>query len=157
MPPAPAPPTSPTVYRVSATRLDDSRARIESRGHELLLNVKRGSGEAGFNAAETLLAALGACLITNLTSLAAKMRLQVEGIQVQIEGLRQDDPPGIVDIRYRLELESPEPPERLQRLHEVAFDWGTVTNTLLKGTHITGSLEAREPARASSMPANPNG
>ena len=47
-------------YHVTATIQDESHALIETRGHRLTLNVKKGAGEAGFNAAETLLAALGA-------------------------------------------------------------------------------------------------
>lgn len=58
-------PNSPSLstYHVTAEIQDDSRAVVETRGHRLTLNVKKGSGEAGFNAAETLLAALGACLL----------------------------------------------------------------------------------------------
>jgi hypothetical protein len=48
-------------YYVNVATQDDSHALAEARGHKLTLNVKKGSGEAGFNAAETLLAALGAC------------------------------------------------------------------------------------------------
>ena len=44
-------------YHVTATIQDESHALVEARGHELTLNIKKGSGEVGFNAAETLLAA----------------------------------------------------------------------------------------------------
>ncbi|MGC8838875.1 MAG: OsmC family protein [Anaerolineae bacterium] len=128
-------------YHVTVVRQDEAHAQAHSHGFTLPLGVRRGDPSAGFNAAETLLAALGACLITNLTSLAAKMRLRVEGVRVEVEGLRQDDPPGIVQIRYRLILESPEPPERLERLHQLAVEWGTVTNTLLEGVPVEGTME----------------
>jgi hypothetical protein len=48
------------TYHVTATRLDDSHALAEARGHRLTLNVKKSADETGFNAAETLLGALGA-------------------------------------------------------------------------------------------------
>ena len=38
-------------------------------------------------------------------------------------------------------LDSPELPDRLEKLHEVAFKWGTVTNTLLDGVAVHGELE----------------
>lgn len=134
-------------YNVTVERQDEAHALAHAHGFTLPLGVRRGDPSAGFNAAETLLASLGACLVTNLTSLAAKMRLQVDGIRVEVEGLRQDDPPGIVQVHYRLILDSSEPPERLERLHRLAVEWGTVTNTLLDGLHLEGTLEVG-PSRA---------
>jgi uncharacterized OsmC-like protein len=134
-------PQSFREYRVTVERQDEAHALAHSHGFTLPLGVRRGDPSAGFNAAETLLASLGACLITNLTSLAAKMRLRVEGVRVEVEGLRQDDPPGIVQVRYRLILESPEPPEKLEKLHQLAVEWGTVTNTLLEGVQVEGTME----------------
>lgn len=127
-------------YRVEVMRQDEAHALASSHGHTLALGVRRGDPTAGFNAAETLLASLGACLITNVNALAAKMHLQVDGVRVEIEGLRRDEPPGIIQARYRLVLDSPEPLERLEKLHELAFKWGTVTNTLLDGVAVQGDL-----------------
>ena len=127
-------------YQVTVERQDDAHALASSHGHTLTLGVRRGDPMAGFNAAETLLASLGVCLITNVNAMAEKMRLQVDEVRVEIEGDRRDEPPGIVQVRYRLVLSSPEPPGKLEKLHEVALRWGTVTNTLLHGVAIQGSL-----------------
>lgn len=134
-----------TTYHVNATRLDDSRACVTTRGHKLTLNVKKGSGEAGFNAAETLLAALGACLLTNVNAIGVKMRLRIDSARVEFEATRRDEPPTLTEIRYRLILQSPEPPEKLQELADLCFKWGTVTNTLVNGLVPQGTL-AIEPA-----------
>jgi len=41
-------PMPPSVaYHVTPTRVEASHARIETRGHELSLNIKNGSGQAG--------------------------------------------------------------------------------------------------------------
>lgn len=128
-------------YRVEVTRQDEAHALASSHGHTLPLGVRRGDSTAGFNAAETLLAALGTCLLTNINALAAKMHLQVNGVRVEIEGDRRDKPPSIVEIRYRLFFDSPEPPEKLAKLHDLAFKWGTVSNTLLQGVSIRGTWE----------------
>lgn len=138
---APEHPSSFRTYSVVVVRQDEAHALAHSHGFTLPLGVRRGDPSAGFNAAETLLASLGACLITNLTSLAAKMRLQVDGVRVEVEGLRQDDPPGIVQVRYRVILDSAEPPEKLEKLHRLAVEWGTVTNTLLEGVPVEGTVE----------------
>lgn len=81
------------------------------------LGVCRGEPTVGFNVAETMLASLCVCLITNADALTDKMRLQVDGVRVEIEGDRRDEPPGIVQIRYRLVLNSPEPTDYLTRRH----------------------------------------
>ena len=128
------------TYHVTAARLDDSHARITTRGHELTLNIQKGAGEAGFNAAETLLAALGACLLTNVNAIGQKMRLQIDQARIEFDALRRDEPPALTEIRYRLVLASPEPPEKLQELADLCFKWGTVTNTLVNGLAPKGRL-----------------
>jgi uncharacterized OsmC-like protein len=137
-----AKPNTFKTYRVTVERQDEAHARASSHGHTLTLGVRRGDPTAGFNAAETLLASLGVCLITNINTLAAKMRLRVDDARVEVEGDRRDEPPGIVQVRYRLVLDSPEPPDRLEKLHNLAFKWGTVTNTLLNGAAIQGECAA---------------
>jgi uncharacterized OsmC-like protein len=71
-----------TAYAVTVTRQDESRAVVSARGHELTLNVKRGDGAAGFNAAETLLAALAACMMTNINAISQKMRLEINDARI---------------------------------------------------------------------------
>ena len=132
---------SPTMtYHVTATIQDDSHALIETRGHQLTLNVKKGAGEAGFNAAETLLAALGACMLTNVNAISEKMRLKVESARIEFDADRRDEPPALTEIRYKLILKSSEPAEKLQELADLCFKWGTVTNTVVNGLVPQGTL-----------------
>jgi putative redox protein len=121
------------TYHVTAEIQDASHALIETRGHRLTLNVKKGSGEAGFNAAETLLAALGSCILTNVNAIGEKMRLKVDSARIEFEANRRDDPPALTEIRYKLILQSPESPEKLQERADLCFKWGTITNTLVNG------------------------
>ena len=127
-------------YRVVVTRQDESHALAETRGHRLTLNVKKGTGEAGFNAAETLLAALGACLLTNINAIGEKMRLQIGEARIEFEATRRDEPPALTAIRYKLILKSPEPPEKLAELHNLCVKWGTVTNTVINGLTPQGEM-----------------
>ncbi|HEX7593889.1 MAG TPA: OsmC family protein [Anaerolineae bacterium] len=127
-------------YQVTVTRQDDAHARAETRGHPLALNIKKGDGAAGFNAAETLLAALGACLLTNVNNLSQKMRLRVNAARMEITAVRRDEPPGLTQIEYRLVLDSPEPEAKLRELHDLCVKWGTVTNTLIGGRVPEGKL-----------------
>ena len=127
-------------YRVTVTIQDKSHALAETRGHELTLNVKKGAGEAGFNAAETLLAALGACILTNVNAIGGKMHLQIDSARMEFEAARRDEPPALTEIRYKLVLKSSEPPEKLAELHDLCVKWGTVINTLINGLTPQGEL-----------------
>lgn len=127
-------------YRVIVTRQDESHAVAETRNHRLTLNVKKGAGEAGFNAAETLLSALGACILTNVNAIGEKMHLQIDEARMEFEAVRCDEPPALTEIRYKLILKSPEPPEKLAELHDLCVKWGTVTNTLINGLTPQGEL-----------------
>ena len=128
------------IYHVTATRVDESHARITARGHELALNIKKGARDAGFNAAETLLAALGACILTNVNAIGAKMRLQIDEARIEFDADRREEPPVLTEIRYRLILKSPEPREKLEELHDLCLKWGTVTNTVINGLNPQGTL-----------------
>ena len=128
------------TYHVNVTIQDDSHAEAETRGHRLPLNVKKGAGEAGFNAAETLLAALGACMLTNVDAIGEKMHLKVESARIEFDAERRDEPPALTEIRYKLILKSSEPAEKLQELADLCFKWGTVTNTVVNGLTPQGAL-----------------
>jgi uncharacterized OsmC-like protein len=134
----------PQGYRVTVTRQDESHALAETRGHKLTLNVKKGAGEAGFNAAETLLAALGACILTNVNAIGEKMHLQIDAARMEFEAARRDEPPALTEIRYKLVFKSPEMPDKLVELHDLCVKWGTVTNTVINGLTPRGELMIEE-------------
>ncbi len=137
------------AYHVVVIRTDEANARALNQAHELTLNIKKGSSEAGFNAAETLLAALGTCLLTNVNAISQKMHIQIEDARVELDAVRRDEPPALTKIRYRLVLKSPEPHHRMQELADLCFKWGTVTNTLIQGITPQGELVIED--------ANPQG
>ena len=128
-------------YAVTVERNDARSATAHVREHAFTVSIKRGSGEAGPNAAETLLSALGTCLLTNVQTLAEKMRIRLDAARVDIEATRRNVPPGLVEIHYTLHLKSDAPPEKLQTLHDKAVAWGTVSNTLSRGVPIRGKVE----------------
>jgi uncharacterized OsmC-like protein len=135
---------SSQTYRVIVSRQDESHGTAISREHNLTLNIKRGGTEAGFNAAETLLAAVGTCILTNVNTYIEKMRLIVHNVRIELDGVRQDDPPMLTEIHYRLVFDSPEPLEKLQALHDISVRYGTVTNTLMHGIQPQGEVETMQ-------------
>jgi len=128
------------TLQVNVTRQDDSRALAEARSHQVVLNIKKGCGEGGFTAAETLMAALGACMLTNVNAIGEKMHLKIDEARIEFNAERRDEPAALTRISYLLILKSPEPREKLVELHELCLKWGTVTNTLINGLNPQGKL-----------------
>ena len=128
------------TYAVTVTRRDDSHSVASAGDHQLLLGTRRGDLTAGFNAAQTVLAALGACLISNINYFAEMLRLDVVDLSVNLRGLRGDKPPGLYQIDYEVILVSDEPEDKLQKLADMAAKWGTLTNTLTEGVEPQGKL-----------------
>ena len=59
---------------------------------------------------------------------------------------RQDRPPKITTIRYRLTVVTDEPPGRVRLLHENIQHHGTIFNTLAEVCEVTGEIVAVAPA-----------
>ena len=89
-------------YEVSVRFFDDEHAKATSHGFQIKTGVVSGAAEFGLNTAETLLAAFGTCILTNINSITKKMRLHLEKPNLKIEGFRQEKPPKIVSIKFIL-------------------------------------------------------
>ncbi len=127
-------------YRVILRPLGKERVLAESHGFKLNLGAKSGTPSYGFNAAETLLAAFGTCLVTNINSISRQMHLKIEGVEIEVEGIRLENPPRISRINYTLKIKSPEPREKLEKLVQLCRKYGTVINTLSLGVETSGAL-----------------
>ncbi|WP_234553638.1 OsmC family protein [Thermus caliditerrae] len=129
------------AYSVEVRRQDAQRAVAETRGFSLVLGARRADMEAGFNPVETLLAALGSCLLTGIQFVAESSKVPLEGARVVLEAHREDKPPRIVRIGFVMYLESPAPVERLERLYELTLKNSTLFQSLKVAIPITGRWE----------------
>jgi uncharacterized OsmC-like protein len=128
-------------YQVRVERTDSDHARASVRDFELRLGAKRADPRAGFNPVETLLAALGDCLLTALDFVAELSKIPITGAWIELEATRQDKPPSLNHIRYTLHLGSEAPKERLERLVGLAERNSTVFQTLSQTLPIEGHSE----------------
>ncbi len=118
-------------YRVRSERSADGlRARTRVRQFSLDTGAHRGDLEAGPNAVETLLAAIGSCLLTGLGMVAEGSRIPLDAVAIDLEAERSDQPPRITSVRYAIHLDSGAPDERLARLVELAERNSTVLGSL---------------------------
>lgn len=129
------------TYTVTVQRVDDAHAEVRVRSFRLATGARRDDLSAGPNAVETLLAALGTCLLTNVNTLMEQMHLRIADAHIELEGERQDKPPLLTHVTCRLVLVSAEPRSRLETLFALAQKWGTVSNTLARGVSLDMELE----------------
>lgn len=122
-------------YNVTVKR-DAERAIVESHGFTSQFGAKSGDQNIGLNATEALLGALGTCLITNINTIARKMHITIDKLYLDISGVRIDNPPSISEISYKLHIDCNGTDKQIQRLTDLSMEYGTVTNTLLRGTEI---------------------
>jgi len=101
---------------------------VRARQHRLLVDepADLGGRDAGPNPVELLLAGLGSCLTVLAVLYAPAYGVDLRGFRVRVEGDLDPDGfqgkapvrPGFLEVRYRLEVDSPSPAERVSALLE---------------------------------------
>ena len=129
------------TYKVKVERIDEAHARSSVRDFSLTLGARRADAQAGFNPVETLLSAVGDCLLTALDFVAQLSRVPIAAVALDVEGERQDKPPILTQIRYVLRIASEATDERLERVVDLARANSTVFQTVSLAVPITGRWE----------------
>jgi len=131
-------------YQVHLSRQADGMRTVSTvRDFSLTLGSHRGDSAAGFNAVETLLSAVGACLTTSLGMVAEMSRVKLGEIEVDVSGVRQDKPPTLTQVHYVVAVRGEASDERLARLLALAERNSTVVSTLRLAIPVTGEIVRR--------------
>ncbi len=129
-------------YRIYVEREDDktSVAYTPEKNGEIVLDTSVADcGE--LNPAEVLLSSFGGCLLKNITKIVEeKMHTRIFCANVDITGIRKDNPTQIIDIEYNLSLLTNKI-VNTTRLLELLEKYGTVYNTLKRAVNIKGKIQ----------------
>lgn len=106
----------------------------------MALDTDLAGNPQAFNPAELLLAALAACMIKGIERVTPILKFHLQGVEVRIHGVRQDDPPKMRAITYEIVVTTDESERRLELLHQNVRRYGTVFNTVAPGTELIGTL-----------------
>lgn len=134
------------TFDVAATRIDAHGSVATCKSASIRLDTDLAGNPDAFNPAELLLAALAACMIKGIERIQPILRFQLRGVDVHVHGIRQDVPPRLEQIRYEILVDSDESDARLALLHENVKKYGTVFNTLMPGTSLSGVLRRGPPS-----------
>lgn len=130
-------------FQVKARRSDAHSSVAHCKNAEIILDTDLAGNMNAFNPAELLLAAIAACMIKGIERVVPLLKFSLRGVDVTIEGVRQDVPPRMESIRYEIVVDTDETDHRLELLHDNVKKYGTVFNTVAPGTSMTGVLRRK--------------
>ncbi|TSE25000.1 OsmC-like protein [Tepidimonas thermarum] len=117
-------------FHVEARRVDAHGSLARCKEAQITLDTDLAGNPGAFNPAELLLAALAACMIKGIERVVPILKFQLRGVEVIVEGVRQDVPPKMESIRYDIIVDTDESDRRLRLLHDNVRKYGTVFNTV---------------------------
>ena len=127
-------------FHVESIRISHHVSLSHCKEARIELDTDLAGNPDAFNPAELLLSALSACMIKSIERVAPILKFELRGVAVVVDGVRQDVPPKIASIRYRISVDTEESDQRLNLLHENVKKYGTVFNTVSPGTDLQGVL-----------------
>lgn len=135
--------TQKMKFHVESVRLSEHASRSRCKQAEIALDTDMEGNPEAFNPAELLLAALSACMIKGIERVTPILKFELRGVEVSVDGVRQDVPPRMESIRYEIVVDTDESDQRLKLLHDNVKKYGTVFNTVAPGTDLSGVLRRR--------------
>ena len=130
-------------YHVSARRIDAHGSLARAKEAEVVLDTDLAGRRDAMNPVELLLSALAACMQKGVERVTPLLQFQIDGVEIALEGVRQDAPPRLVAIRYEIVVDSPESDQRLDLLHRNILKYGTISNTLSAALPLEGGLRRK--------------
>lgn len=127
-------------YNVAARRVDAHGSMAHCKDAEITLDTDVGGRADAFNPAELLLAAIAACMIKGIERIAPMINFKFRGVEVRLNGARQDNPPFMSSITYDLIVDTDEDDRRLELLHQNVRKYGTISNTVAAATKLEGKI-----------------
>jgi uncharacterized OsmC-like protein len=123
-----------------------SRANVAGKTGDIAFDTSAGQGDALPGPADLLVAAFAACVLKNVERMSRLQPFHYEGAEIEVTAEREDRPPRIAKIRYRLLVITDEPQRRIDLLHHNIARQGTIYNTLAAASDVAGEIVAMSPA-----------
>lgn len=130
-------------FHVETVRLDAHGSLARCKAAEIPLDTDLAGNPNAFNPAELLLAALSACIVKGIERVTPILGFSLRGVEVRVDGVRQDAPPRMESITYEIIVDSDESDRRFELLHDNVRKYGTVFNTVAPGTQLNGVLRRK--------------
>lgn len=137
-----APLGTTSTYAVSATTRAGGEAVARARASAIAFDGSAQTGDTLPSPADLLCVALSACILKNVERFSRMLPFRYESASVEVTAHREEPPPRIVRMHYRLRVVTDEPEARVALLHKNIRKFGTITNTVAAACELTGEVEA---------------
>jgi uncharacterized OsmC-like protein len=127
---------SQPVYLVEISAGHGRRTVARGALWDGVLNATPDDDIDGPSPIEALLAAVGACFVRNLRSVADGARITFERVELRLAADRSDDPPAVTAVRLDAELTTTAPLPTAARVVELALRYGTITRTVARASRF---------------------
>ncbi len=128
-------------YQITAQSKKDGKALVEANNSTFSFDASAGRQDNLPNPAELLLSSLAACMLKNVERFSEILKYDYTQAKINIKGVRNDNPPFMSKIDYKLQVESDMEEKKLHLLHKNILKFGTITNTLAKVSELNGTIE----------------
>jgi len=133
-------------YHVRARRIDAHGSLAECNSASIVLDTDLAGRRDAFNPVELFLASIAACMLKGIERVTPMLHFKLRGVDISLDAVRQDTPPKIVSVRYRITVDTDETDQRLELLHTNIRKYGTISNTVAGATDLDGVLERKPTA-----------
>jgi uncharacterized OsmC-like protein len=130
-------------YNVSARRIDSHGSEATTKDARIVLDTDMAGRPDAFNPAELLLASIAACILKGTERVIPMLKFDLRGIDVSLNGVRQDSPPKMIRITYEITVDTDETDQRIELLHKNLQKYGTIYNTLSGATDLSGTIRRK--------------
>jgi uncharacterized OsmC-like protein len=130
-------------YSVIANRIDAHASEARAKNASLVIDTDPAGRPDAFNPAELFLASIAACILKGIARVTPLLGFSLEGVEVRLQGVRQDAPPKIISVTYEIIVQTGESDQRLELLHKNVRKYGTISNTVADAVNLTGSIRRR--------------
>jgi|YelNatPaOPRAMG01_1025707.scaffolds.fasta_scaffold05342_3 uncharacterized OsmC-like protein len=120
-------------YEISLSRENGKIAVASTHGSTLRMSLVGNEPELGLTPPEAVIAAYGACIMSNINKVAQAESIQIDDVRIDFTAQKRNDPLGLEQIHCTISVKSPAPKDKLQQLLTKATTDGTATNALKEG------------------------
>lgn len=82
-------------------------------------------------------------MIKGIERVTPMLQFDLRGVEIHLNGVRQDSPPKMVSVDYELIVDTDEDDRRLDLLHQNVRKYGTISNTVAAATELKGVIKRK--------------
>lgn len=128
-------------YQVNATVVSGGAAKSFANHSEISFDATSGRDEVLPNPAELLLTSVAACILKNVQRYSEILKIPYRSAKITVNGTRNDNPPFMKEITYRLEVDTDADDKKIANWHKNILKFGTISNTVAKAVRFKGEME----------------